>query len=65
MAVYKEDDILGYLVSDHGNEVILCTKCFRPDMKPEITQSQLITVQDLKEGDRYFCDECNCEITGP
>jgi len=59
MSVIKVEDIMGYFV---GQECVCCD-CATKEEEVEVTQSEIITIDDVEDDDElYFCDRCEKQI---
>ncbi len=48
-------DVMGYRINDE----IVCTECITDDESKEVTQEEIITLEELQStDDTFFCDRC-------
>jgi len=56
MGVIKEEDVMGYVV----DREYVCCDCIDEQEKAEATQNEIITRDNVENGDEfYFCDRCD------
>ena len=59
MAYIKQEEIIGYLL--HGQ--VVCLDCAtEEEQKSRFTAKEIITKNDIEEGDFCFCDRCHDDL---